>query len=119
MGSMEYSVWKPLSGYIKELMRIREELKDTIFLGRYTETMGVKVKGDNFLKYCTHENPQTGKRACVLANYGETVGKAWVVFEGGSGGMVSVYQPLAAKKTAQPPITVTIPPERLVIVIEN
>ncbi len=113
---------RPISGYIREIIRIREleELKDTIFLGEFLDTLQVDVEGDQGVRFNTHRNPRTGKRACVLVNFGVTPLEATLMaFEGNDRGAVGIYEPFAERKGANPPVTVTVKPERLVIVVEE
>ena len=113
---------RPISGYIREIIRIREleELKDTIFLGEFLDTLQVDVAGDQGVRFNTHRNPRTGKRACVLVNFGlEPLEATLAAFEGNDSGGVGIYQPFEERKGASLPVTVIVRPERFVIIVEE
>lgn len=109
---------RPLSDYIRETLRIREELKDTIFLGDFLDDQEVAVETAENLTYKTHRNPTTGRRACVLVNQGTGPLETRVAFEGSTGGSACIYQPFAAVETRGLPADVSIPGERLAVVVE-
>jgi hypothetical protein len=110
---------RPISSYIAEVLRIRNELKETIFFGEFMDNLEVAVSEHEHLKYNTHRNPQTGQRACVLVNQGQTPLEATVRFDGNQHGSVRLYQPFAPVRQAMLPVTVSVPGERLVIVVEE
>ena len=83
--SMADEQMQDISRYIAEVLRIREELKDTIFLGEFLDVLEVSVSAHPNLKYNTHRNPRTGKRACVLVNQGLHPLETSVTFEGDAG----------------------------------
>jgi hypothetical protein len=118
LASMADPAAQPLSVYIREILRLREELKDTIYMGEFLDVLEVQVETRSNIKFNTHRNPRTGKRACVLVNYGEDPGQATITFDENSRGTVRIYQPYQETLTAQLPVTVTIPPERPVIIVE-
>jgi hypothetical protein len=117
--SMRHEPMRPLSAYIREILRIREALKETIFFGDFLDTLETRVQGSVDMRYSTHKNPATGKRACILVNFGVVPGEATVEFEGKGRGMARVYRPFEQEARAELPAVVTIPPERLAIVVEE
>ena len=117
--SMADEQTRPLSNYIREIIRIREGLKDTIFLGEFLDDREVDVRTAENLTYKTHRNPATGKRACVLVNHAAGPLKTRVAFEGNAGGRARIYRPFEKVETRELPAAVSIPPERLVIVVEQ
>jgi hypothetical protein len=120
--SMQDEPMRPISSYIREIVRIREleELKDTIFLGEFLDTLQVDVEGAQGLRFNTHRNPRTGKRACVLVNFGlDPLEATLVAFGGNDKGTVGIYKPFEEVKGANLPVTVTVRPERFVIVVEE
>ena len=110
---------QPLSAYIHEILRLREELKGTIYLGEFMDVLEVQVETHSEVKFNTHRNPQTGKRACILVNYGEVPHQASVTFDSNGQGMVRIYQPFKEATSAQLPVIVIILPERPVIIVEE
>jgi len=122
--SMAYKPMKRLSAYIKEITRIREELIDTVSLGEFLDASQIRLEGqfatDGNARRSVFRNIQTGKRAGVLVNLGLTPLEASVVaFEGNNEGEIRIYQPFENCKRANLPVTVTVPPERLAIVVEK
>jgi hypothetical protein len=125
MGPVRYSASmadqqsQPISTYVAELLRIRNTLKETIFFGDFLDTLEVEVKGEGELKYNVHRNPKTGKRACVVVNQGEAPRQAQVTFDGAKGATLSIYRPFTNVESSSNPATVTIPGERLAILVEQ
>ena len=118
-GSMKDEQSRPISTYIKEVIRIREELKDTIFLGEFLDDQEVAVEARAGLKYAVHRNPETGRRACVLVNHNMKPVQTRLQFEGNRQGRVFIYQPFKNRKRRKLPIKPSIPAERFVIVVEE
>ena len=113
-----------LSAYIKEITQIRRELLDTVSLGEFSDTSKIHLEGqfvaDSLARWSVFRNLQTGERAGVLVNLGVIPLEASVVaFEGNNKGEVRIYQPFEETRNTKLPVTVTVPPERLVIVVEN
>jgi hypothetical protein len=110
---------KPISEYIREVIRIREELKDTIYLGDFLDNQEVVVEAAQNLTYKAHRNARTAKRACVLVNQGAGPLETRVSFRGNTGGKACIYQPFEEARTQGFPAYVSIPGERLAIVVEE
>lgn len=110
---------RPVSTYIRELIRIREQLKDTIFFGEFLDKLEVAVKATEHLQFSVHRNPKTGKRACILVNHGAAPLETGVAFDGNHNGRASVYQPFANVRVQALPAELSIPSERLAIVMEE
>ncbi|MFH1008576.1 MAG: DUF6259 domain-containing protein [Candidatus Latescibacterota bacterium] len=117
--SMQDGPMRPLSTYIREILRMREELKDTIFMGEFLDTLETHVQGHERIRFSTHRNPRTGKRACVLVNFGETPHRASVSFAGNLAGTARIHRPFEKVRSRKFPVTLTIPAERLAIVLEE
>jgi len=68
--SMNHPLWKETSAYIKEVERIRRELLDIIFLGKYYDTLGAHVTsiGAQVVEYRVHGSMDTDKRAITVMN---------------------------------------------------
>jgi hypothetical protein len=118
--SMAFAPMRPLSAYIKEMLRIMEALKDTIHLGEFLHDLQVRCEGPEDTRNSVFRNPKTGKRACVVVNLGEGTREAVVRgFDGNDSGAVRVYQPFEKTRATKLPATVRIPSERLAIVAEE
>ena len=108
-----------ISAYIREIIRIREELKDVIFFGEFLDRLEVDVRECEHLCYAAHRNPDTGKRACVLVNHSSEPIDTAVVFEGNDSGRVRIYRPFQDVAQQEIPAEFSIPAERLAIVVEE
>ena len=122
--SMNDTLWRPLSAYIKEVQRIRQDLKDVLFLGELLWTDPVVVGGPFAAhvgaRRSTFRNNETGKRACVLVNLSdEPLEAESVALADNADGVVTVCQPCEPDQTARLPMTITIPPERLIVFAET
>lgn len=122
--SMGDALWRPLSAYIKEVQRIRQRLKDTLFLGELLETEAATVGGPfaehEDARWSTFRNNETGKRACVLVNLSaEPLEADSVALKDNTDAIVAVSQPFEPDQTARFPVTITIPPERFVVLAEK
>ncbi|MFC1452905.1 DUF6259 domain-containing protein, partial [Verrucomicrobiota bacterium] len=110
---------RPVSAYIGEALRIREELKSIIFFGEFLDKQGVEVRGAGHLQYGVHRNPDTGNRACVLVNHDSGPAEARVAFEGNSRGGARVFQPFEEAAGSRFPAEISIAGERFAIVVED
>jgi hypothetical protein len=120
--SMGWKPWKGLASYIKEVKRIRDELKDTVFFGEVLGHDGVQL-GTAIppgVEYTVFRNRTTGKRVCIFTNSRMTAAKvAFGAFEGVSAGNVRVHTPFEKAKEFKLPAEVNIPAERIVFVEEQ
>lgn len=118
--SMAYEPFKPLAAYGKEIIRLRELLKDDIYHAEFLDTQEVKFGGQPQVRCSCFKNYETGNRACVIVNYGTEESEAAVLgFDGNVGGRVKVYLPYQEPRSASLPAKVTIPAQRLAIVVEE
>ena len=118
MASMADEQTRSLSGYVKEVLGIWQQLRATLFDGELLDTLEVQVVASGEILHTTHRNPTTGKRACVLVNAGDDDGAATVSFEGDRRGQVTIYEPFREPWAASAPVSVRIRPERLAVVVE-
>jgi hypothetical protein len=118
-GSMNDPAMRPLSAYIREVLRIREELRDVVYEGEFLDILEARVTHDPEIFFNTHRHSLTGKRACVLVNHGTAAGHAEVSFEGNAGGRARLYRPYAATESVRLPVRVALPPDRLAVVVEE
>lgn len=110
---------RPLAGYIREVLRIREELADTLYLGEFLDHQEVRVLERPQLKFNSHRNPKTGQRACVLVNQGRTPLTTTTTFAKNPGGRVRIHRPFGKTLNARLSARVTIPGERFAVVVED
>lgn len=117
--TMDFPPFRPLANYIKEAIRLRQGLKDTIYSGEFLDTLEASVTSAGTVGYGVFRNTSTGKRACVLVNYDREPHEASVRFDGNTSGAVEVYQPFADASHRQLPVTVRVPGERFAVVREE
>jgi hypothetical protein len=118
--AMDYPAFQPLANYIKEVVRLRGSLKETIYSGEFLDTLEARVKTDAGAGYGVFRNVRSGKRACVLVNYDRQPRDLSLVgFDGNTGGAVHVYQPFGDPKNLKLPVSVRVPGERFAVVVEE
>ena len=118
-GSMADEQMRELAEYIREVLRIREQLKDAIFFGEYLDTLEVTVETPENVRFGAFRSTATGQRACVVVNQGQETCVATVDFHGSGLGAGRVYQPFAPARATSLPTALEIPGERLAIVLEE
>ena len=109
---------RPIAEYLREVIRIREDLKDTLFFGEFLDTREASVEASDPIRHSVHRNTETGRRACVLANLGTDPSEAIVVFQGNDSGKVAIHEPFKSTRHETLPLKLTVPGERLAIVVE-
>ena len=118
--SMKAPRWQRIARYIQEVERIRRDLKDTIYLSEFLDTLEVEIDAPQDVYYNTHRNPKTGQRACIVSNYGSDLAQVVVnAFQGARRGSVLFYQPFKQVATVSLPFSVQLMPEGLVVIVEN
>ena len=135
---MDEPVWRKLAAYIREVERIRDELREVIFTGEYCDTLyasaapvrrssagqkGPELRGEvmlpgggapaaadeGSLHYRTHRSWDGSRCALVVANGGDRSDRYAFRFEGGGEGESFVlYEPFAAPRIIQPEETLEI-----------
>ena len=113
-------LYKPLSNYIKEIQRLRGDLKDTIYMGEYLDNLEADVEVPEDMRYGVHRNTESGKRAVVAINFDtEPHDLSVMSFEGNTGGSVYIYEPFKERVEGRLPLSLVVPGERLAIVVEK
>jgi len=118
--SVDDPLTRPLARYVSELIRIRKEYADLLFLGRFNDTMGATVHGGPDIRYSVFKPLVAGKsgEACVVVNFGATPQSVEVSLDGLSG-KAEVASPFHADRAANLPVRLTIPPHRLAVVVKR
>ena len=118
--SVDEPLTRPLARYVSELIRIRKQYADLLFLGRFNDTIGATVHGGAYVRYSVFKPLQAGKsgEACVVVNFDTTPQTVTVSLDGVSGN-VQVATPFHADRTATLPVQLTIPPHQLVVVVKQ
>lgn len=120
-----------LAAYIKEIGRIRAELADTVFLGNYYDNVGARVydakldpaggpptySQQTSLVYRVHGNRETGRRAIVVANPTNTPRTYFWEFLTTPVEQVKVYEPFQPTRVVGRAEPLTIPAERVQILV--
>ena len=117
--SVDEPLTRPLAQYVSELIRIRKQYADLLFLGRFNDTTGATVHGGASIRYSVFKPLQAGKsgEACVVVNFDTTPQTVSVSFDGLSG-KVQIATPFHADRTATLPVQLTIPPHQLAVVVK-
>lgn len=117
--SVDEPLTRPLARYVSELIRIRKEYSDLLFFGRFNDTMGATVRGDEDIRYSVFKPLHGGSgQACVVVNFGDSPESAKVSFDG-TGGEVSIATPFHADRTGELPLHLTIPAHQLAVVVKR
>ena len=115
--SMDEPVTRPLSAYIRELIRIRAKYKDLLFHGRFRDTLGASVRGGKYLRYSVFEGMDKPGKACVIVNFGNEDAIADVTWPGGAGRRVEVLKPFQPDTMANLPLQVRLKPRTCAVVV--
>lgn len=119
--SVDEELTRPLARYLKEMIRIRRQYQDLLFLGRFNDTMGASVSAGADVRYSVFNSlsPGNGDRATVLINFDNKPEDATLSISGRGGQMVEVSSPFEMDRRAKLPVTLTIPPNRCVVVVSR
>ncbi|NQU11155.1 hypothetical protein HQ590_10220 [bacterium] len=132
MRGLDYPPMQELCRYIGEVTRIRRELHQYVSRGRWLDShvklfacrnpvlkMSGPFAGSPHAGWTVFADPQTGKRAVVLANLdGQPIEVGGLSLTDNAGGACRVYQPFAPVHEARFPVALTLPPERVAFVVE-
>ena len=116
--SMDEGLTRPLSRYVQELIRIRGKHRDTLFLGRFLDTIGAEVKAGKDVRYSVFEGLEKQGKACVVVNYGNEEATAEVSWPGGEDRRVEILQPHQPDQAASLPANLRLRPHTCVVVAE-
>jgi hypothetical protein len=119
--SVDESLTRPLARYVSELIRIRKQYANLLFYGRFNDTMGASIAGgDPYIRYSVFDplHSHANARACVVVNFGNSPQTVEVSLDGMSGN-VTVAAPFQQNRTAVLPVRITIPPNRLAVVVKQ
>ena len=122
--SMDYPPMRRLSRYIGEITRIRRELHNIVSRGEPLASSQLHVEGDfaadKNARWSIFRAPESGKRAGVLVNLGGIpLTASDVAFEDDAGYTATVRQPFMQAAVSRFPLALTIPPERIAIIVED
>ncbi|MEN6601486.1 MAG: DUF6259 domain-containing protein [Bryobacteraceae bacterium] len=114
--SMDEPVTRPLSEYVRELIRIRAKHKDVLFHGRFLDTAGAEVKGGRWVRHAVFEGMSAPGKACVVVNYDNDETAAEIRWPGADGREVELLQPFRKDTRVRLPVTLRLPPRSCAVV---
>jgi hypothetical protein len=114
--SMDEPLTRPLSLYVKELIRIRSKHKDVLFFGRFRDTMGAEVKAGSNVRYSVFEGMDGPGKACVVVNFGNEDETAEVTWPGGEGSQVDVLVPFRSDAVQTLPAKIRLAPRTCAVI---
>lgn len=122
-GTLEQPIYQDLAKYIQEVERIRNELTDYIFMGKYLDNQHGSIseagKPSGSLHYKVWLNEKTGKYALIVANDSrESVNFKWSLSKAGSNQAV-LHQPFQKATEVRAGQNVAIKGEGLMIFVEK
>ena len=130
--TLDYPPMQPLFAYIAEMTRIRRELLNIVSFGAVADSAeGIFRRKESLLK-CTgtfaesdvtrwkvYRDVKTGKRAAILGNHALTPLRAeGVAFTDNPSGACKIYQAFQPVRETAFPVSVEIPAEQVVFVVE-
>ena len=118
--SLDESLTRPLSNYVKELIRIRKKYADILFTGRFVDTMGATVRGGVNSRFSVFEAMNDPlRKAVVVVNFGNNEDDMEVNVENAKNGQAAVCIPFQSDILVQLPATVRVPPRTCAVVVVN
>ena len=116
--SMDEPLTRPLSRYVKELIRIRSKHKELLFHGRFRDTVGAEVKAGKDVRYSVFEGMDKPDKACVIVNYGAAEASATVTWPGGESQTVEILKPFQPDALDKLPVRIQLPPRTCAVVVK-
>jgi len=117
--SLDEPLTRPLSKYVRELIRIRAKHKDLLFHGRFRDTAGAEVKAGKNVRYSVFEGMERPGKACVVVNYGNEEATAEVTWPEGEGHTVELLKPFHPDTVDKLPVRVRLAPRTCAVVVQK
>jgi hypothetical protein len=117
--SLDEPLTRPLSKYVRELIRIRAQHKDLLFHGRFRDTAGAEVQAGKNVRYSVFEGIERPGKACVVVNYGNEEATAKVTWPGAEGQAVEILKPFHPDAVDQLPVRVRLAPRTCAVVVQK
>ena len=116
--SLDESLTRPLSNYVKELIRIRKEYADILFTGRFVDTMGATVRGGVNSRFSVFEamNDST-RKAVVVVNFGNDEDEIEVNIENTKNAKAKICIPFQTDMLVQLPAKLKVPPRTCAVLV--
>ena len=130
--AMDYPPMQKLCEYVGEITRIRRELFDFLSFGGISDasdglfqrsqplvSLSLSRAAKAHCQWTVFRNPDSGQRAIVVANLGTSELEAKrISYSDNTKGACHIYEPFHATRSAEFPVTLTLPPERLSVIVE-
>lgn len=117
--SLDEDVTRPLSNYVKELIRIRKKHADILFTGRFMDTIGAKVQcGENSRFSVFEPMDDTTRKAVVVVNFDNKEDEMEVTIEEAKSGKVQLSIPFQNDSIVQLPAKIKVPPRTCAVLVE-
>jgi hypothetical protein len=121
--SMDTPAWQGLAAYIGEVKKIRDELADIVFHGeRLPADKGMLLEKPlpSGVAVQNYGSIPAAQRGCIMTNSGSKPAEVTLrEFAGDAGKTCKVYVPGAPPQVVTLPTTITIAPERLVMIAQT
>ena len=121
-GSLNQVIYKELAEYLQETDRIREELNELIFMGKFYDNQGAKIDeiySRGALLYKVHGHNKTDQRAIVVANNSSNPTKYTWKFTDKEIKQALLYAPFEMVRTVNQGDTLILKSEGLNIIVET
>jgi Domain of unknown function (DUF6259)/Glycosyl hydrolases family 38 C-terminal domain len=108
-----------LGAYIREILRIRAELIDYLWNGRFKDGLGATIGGDSKgILYGVHVNTKNERRAVVLMNTTDVTKRVRVALDDNLAMRYRIYAPFAESFLQSSSRRVTVKPRGVAVVVE-
>jgi hypothetical protein len=117
---MDESITQPLSRYVQELIRIREEYADLLFTGRYANTFGATVKCAENSRFSVFEHMKDKTRkAVVLVNFDNHEDEMEVIMDDLTEAKAELSIPFQPDSVIQLPAKIKVPAQTCAVVVPS
>jgi len=121
--SMDYETWRGLSGYVREVNKIRDGLAGTFFFGERLGSSDAVIrdaKSDSGVDYCFYRNMKNGKRGCIITNRnGQPAVLTLKSLGHDARREAQIHEAFKRPVSVQLPARIVVEPERAVFVLEK
>ena len=116
--SLDEVITQPLSGYVKELIRIRKKYADILFTGRFADTMGATVQRGTNSRFSVFEAMNDpARKAVVVVNFGNSDDDMEVTIDNAKSGKAELCIPFQTDITVQLPAKIKVPPRTCAVIV--
>jgi hypothetical protein len=117
--SLDEALTRPLSNYVKELIRIRKKYADILFTGRFKDTIGATVQCGVNSRFSVFEPMNdTTRKAVVLVNFNNQEDDMEVNIENAKSGKAELCIPFQNNRLVQLPAKIKVPARTCAVVVQ-